>query len=87
MEKQNESGVQEDLTYETVLVFEENKRKHLPVPADGTDFWMAVAYAVIGYSFVYVFSSDHFAWKFSVFTAVYAAAVLAYLTLKKRKVP
>lgn len=87
MEKQNESGVQEDLTYETVLVFEENKRKHLPVPADGIDFWMAVAYAVVGYSFVYVFSSDHFAWKFSVFTAVYAVAVLAYLTLKKRKVP
>lgn len=87
MEKQNQPGVQETLACETAPILREEEPKRPPVPADGTDFWMAVVYTVIGYSFVYVFSSSGFEWKFSLFTAGYGAAVLIYLSLKKKKIP
>ena len=72
MDKQNQPGVQTALASETALVSAssgENEEKRPPVPADSTDFWFAVIYTVVGYSLAYLFSSDGFGWKFSVFTA------------------
>ena len=90
MDKQNQPGVQTALASETVLISasgRENEEKRPPVPADSTDFWFAVIYTVVGYSLAYLFSSDGFGWKFSVFTAVYALAALSYLFRKKKKIP
>lgn len=90
MDKQNQPGVQTALASETALVSAssgENEEKRPPVPADSTDFWFAVIYTVVGYSLAYLFSSDGFGWKFSVFTAAYALAVLSYLFRKKKKIP
>ena len=89
MDKQNQPGVQTALASETALVSAssgENEEKRPPVPADSTDFWFAVIYTVVGYSLAYLFSSDGFVWKFSVFTAAYALAVLSYLFRKKKKI-
>lgn len=90
MDQQNQPGVQTALASETVLISasgRENEEKRPPVPADSTDFWFAVIYTVVGYSLAYLFSSDGFGWKFSVFTAVYALAALSYLFRKKKKIP
>lgn len=90
MDKQNQPGVQTALASETALISasgRENEEKRPPVPADSTDFWFAVIYTAVGYSLAYLFSSDGFGWKFSVFTAVYALAVLSYLFRKKKKIP
>ena len=89
MDKQNQPGVQTALASETALISasgRENEEKRPPVPADSTDFWFAVIYTAVGYSLAYLFSSDGFGWKFSVFTAVYALAVLSYLFRKKKKI-
>lgn len=90
MDQQNQPGVQTALASETALISasgRENEEKRPPVPADSTDFWFAVIYTVVGYSLAYLFSSDGFGWKFSVFTAVYALAALSYLFRKKKKIP
>lgn len=90
MDQQNQPGVQTALASETVLISasgRENEEKRPPVPADSTDFWFAVIYTVVGYGLAYLFSSDGFGWKFSVFTAVYALAALSYLFRKKKKIP
>ncbi len=87
MEKQERPGAQEVLACETALILEEKEEKREPIPADGTDFWFAVIYTILGYSFAYLLSSGGFAWKFSAFTAVYAVAVLGYLRVKKKTVP
>ena len=90
MDQQNQPGVQTALASETVLISasgRENEEKRPPVPADSTDFWFAVIYTVVGYSLAYLFSSDGFGWKFSVFTAVYALAALSYLFRKEKKIP
>ncbi len=90
MDQQNQPGVQTALASETALISasgRENEEKRPPVPADSTDFWFAVIYTVVGYSLAYLFSSDGFGWKFSVFTAVYALVALSYLFRKKKKIP
>lgn len=87
MEKQERSEAQEILACETALILEEKEEKREPIPADGTDFWFAVIYTILGYSFAYLLSSGGFAWKFSAFTAGYAVAVLGYLRVKKKTVP
>ena len=90
MDQQNQPGVQTALASETVLISasgRENEEKRPPVPADSTDFWFAVIYTVVGYGLAYLFSSDGFGWKFSVFTAVYALAALSYLFRKEKKIP
>lgn len=87
MEKQERPEAQEILACETALILEEKEEKREPIPADGTDFWFAVIYTILGYSFAYLLSSGGFAWKFSAFTAVYAVAVLGYLRVKKKTVP
>lgn len=90
MDQQNQPGVQTALASETALISasgRENEEKRPPVPADSTDFWFAVIYTVVGYGLAYLFSSDGFGWKFSVFTAVYALAALSYLFRKKKKIP
>lgn len=90
MDQQNQPGVQTALASETALISASgrgNEEKRPPVPADSTDFWFAVIYTVVGYSLAYLFSSDGFGWKFSVFTAVYALVALSYLFRKKKKIP
>ena len=87
MEKQERPEAQEILACETALILEEKEEKREPIPADGTDFWFAVIYTILGYSFAYLLSSGGFAWKFSAFTAGYAVAVLGYLRVKKKTVP
>ena len=57
MEKQERPEAQEILACETALILEEKEEKREPIPADGTDFWFAVIYTILGYSFAYLLSS------------------------------
>lgn len=49
MEKQERPEAQEILACETALILEEKEEKREPIPADGTDFWFAVIYTILGY--------------------------------------
>lgn len=88
MEKQERPGAQDILACETALILEEKEEKKSvkpPIAADQTDRRFAVIYAVLSFAWVYLMTSDGFAWKFSAFTAVYPVVVLAYLFQKKQK--
>lgn len=88
MEKQERPGAQETLACENALILEkkeEKKSEKIPVTADTTDRRFAVIYLVMSFAWVYLMTSSGFAWKFSVFTAVYPVVVFAYLLQKKQK--
>lgn len=71
------------LPCESAPIFEEDKwRKAEPVDADRKDKCFAWLYLLVGYGFVYTFTSMNFGRHLVFFTIAYAAVVLAYVFLK-----
>ena len=82
-EKQMPAGSENGLPCESAPVFEENEWiKAKPIEADGKDKCFALLYLLVGYGFVYTFTSMDFGSHLAFYTAAYAAAVLAYIFLK-----
>lgn len=82
-EKQMPAGSENGLPCESAPVFEENEWiKAKPIEADGKDKCFAWLYLLVGYGFVYTFTSMDFGSHLAFYTAAYAAAVLAYIFLK-----
>ena len=81
-EKQMPAGSENGLPCESAPVFEENEWiKAKPIEADGKDKCFAWLYLLVGYGFVYTFTSMDFGSHLAFYTAAYAAAVLAYIFL------
>lgn len=72
----NQEGRQECLPYISAPIFMEYE----PI-----DQIFAVIYLLVGYGFIYTFSSVHFEWNIALFTIFYAAIVLIYLREKNIK--
>lgn len=82
-EKQMPAGSENGLPCESAPVFEENEWiKAKPIEADGKDKCFAWLYLLVGYGFVYTFTSMDFGSHLAFYTTAYAAAVLAYIFLK-----
>lgn len=82
-ENQMPAGGKSSLPCESAPIFEEDEsRKAKPVHADQKDKCFAWLYLLVGYGFVYTFTSLDFGRHLLFFTVAYAAVVLAYTLLK-----
>lgn len=77
------AGSKSSLPCESAPIFEEDEwKKAEPIDADSKDKCFAWLYLLVGYGFVYTFTSMDFGGHLVLFTIAYAAIVLAYVFLK-----
>lgn len=77
------AGSKSSLPCESAPIFQEDEwRKAEPIDADSKDKCFAWLYLLVGYGFVYTFTSMDFGGHLVLFTIAYAAIVLAYVFLK-----
>lgn len=77
------AGSKSSLPCESAPIFQEDEwRKAEPIDADRKDKCFAWLYLLVGYGFVYTFTSMNFGGHLVLFTIAYAAIVLAYVFLK-----
>lgn len=87
-ENQNMAGGQGGVPCESAPFSQEVQREargFVPLKADKTDRGFVWVYFILGYLFIYAFTSGNFDAWFSIFAVVYASAVLIYVIAKGRK--
>ena len=85
-DKQMPAGSENGLPCESAPILEEDEwRRAKPIDADKKDKCFAWLYLLVGYGFVYTFTSMNFGRHLAFFTIAYAAVVLAYIFQKGKR--
>ena len=85
-DKQMPAGSENSLPCESAPILEEDEwRRAKPIDADKKDKCFAWLYLLVGYGFVYTFTSMNFGRHLAFFTIAYAAVVLAYIFQKGKR--